>query len=388
MPIDGGRKALLTLSGLVIAFTLLGGVLGRSLAVEGTYSYLKLFNEVLYLIRNNYVEPVKDDTLMEGAYRGMLESLDSQSEYLTPEEYQRAVRNARNGDADPGVVVSKRRGYAVVVASRVGSPARKAGLDTGTILISIDGRSTLRMGAWEAAQALQGKSGTSVRLTVIRNSESKSEELVVERAVPKRSEPTGRLVEPGIGVLRIPDLRPGDAEQIRRTVAGLSGQGANRLLLDLRDNAGASVEEAIKVAGIFAGGATVARVKDRKSGTEELKAPGGAPWKGKLALLVDGGTAGASEVLAAALREKAGAAMVGEKTWGLATVQKIIGLPGGDGIRLSVGKYLSPSGKDWNGTGLDPDVTQAAGAADERGDPQLDRGLELLKKKSEERQAA
>src|SRR5207249_5820062 len=102
VPVDRGRKVMLAVSAALVGFVLLGGVLGRSLAVEGTYSLLKLFNEVLYLVRNNYVEPVKDDALMEGAYRGMLEALDPQSEYLDAEDAKRAAKNVRSGVADAG----------------------------------------------------------------------------------------------------------------------------------------------------------------------------------------------------------------------------------------------------------------------------------------------
>src|SRR5437773_11677516 len=106
MQVDRGRKVMLVVSGALVAFVLLGGVLGRSLAVEGTYTFLKLFNEVLYLVRNNYVEPVNDDALMEGAYRGLLENLDPMSEYLTAQEFQKALREERNGPADAGMTLS------------------------------------------------------------------------------------------------------------------------------------------------------------------------------------------------------------------------------------------------------------------------------------------
>src|SRR4029453_11162699 len=123
---DRGRKTLLAISSILVPFVLRGGVLGRTMAVEGTYSFLKLFNEVLFLVRNNYVEPVKDEQLMEGAYRGMLESLDPESEYLTATEAQRAARDSRNGAADVGLMLSKRRGYAVVVSVLEDSPAQEA----------------------------------------------------------------------------------------------------------------------------------------------------------------------------------------------------------------------------------------------------------------------
>jgi carboxyl-terminal processing protease len=240
MRVDQGRKVLLAVSGILILFVLLGGVLGRSLAVEGTYPFLKLFNEVLYLVRNNYVDPVKDDTLMEGAYRGMLESLDPMSEYLTPDEVRRASRDERNGPADVGLMLSKRRGYAVIIVAAEGSQAAKSSLETGDLILTIDGKSTFKMGAWEATQALQGKVGSTVRLSVLRENGSKSEEVTLTRAIPVRAAPLTSLPEPGVGLLRLSSFQAGDAERVRKALASLHSRGAGRLILDLRSCASAS----------------------------------------------------------------------------------------------------------------------------------------------------
>jgi len=386
---DRSRKALLAVSSVLVAFVLLGGVLGRSLAVEGTYSFLKLFNEVLFLVRNNYVEPVKDEQLMEGAYRGMLESLDPESEYLTAAEAQRAANDSRNGAADIGVILSKRRGYAVVVSVLEDSPAQKAKLGTGDVILVIDNKSTSRMGSWEAAQMLQGKPNSEVSLSIIRNSEPRSEELKLVRRVPSKSFVTSRIVEPGTGLLKLGAIQAGDAERARKALSTLKSQGAKRLLLDMRSNAGPSVEESLKIAALLGGEGSLAKIAERKAGTRDLKAPPTQPaWDGRIVVLVDAGTAGAAEVLAAGLRERRGATLVGEKTWGLGTLQKVIFLPAGDGVRISVGKYLSPEGKEWNGTGLSPDVVQARQQGEGSEDLQVKKGLEVLKSPVEEKKAA
>ena len=233
MQVDRGRKLMLTVSGCLVAFVLLGGVLGRSLAVEGTYTFLKLFNEVLYLVRNNYVEPVKDGPLMEGAYRGMLENLDPMSEYLTAEEFRRASRGERSGPADVGATLAKRSGYAVIVTVTEGSPAQKAGLGTGDLIVNIDRQSTMRMGVWRATQALQGKAGSSVRLEVIKASDTRSQQLDLVRRPPLRAPLQASLLEPGVGLLRVEGLDSGEADRIRKALDSLRAQGARRLLLDL-----------------------------------------------------------------------------------------------------------------------------------------------------------
>ncbi len=389
MQVDRGRKWMLGVSGGLMAFALLGGILGRSLALEGTYAFLKLFNEVLYLVRSNYVDPIKDETLMEGAYRGMLENLDPMSEYLSAEEFKRASEGQRRGPADVGTTLSKRRGYAAIITVTEGSPAQKAGLGTGDLILTVDGKSTLRMGVWEATQALQGKAGTAVRLSVMKRSDSRSQNLELVRQRPLHPPIEAILIEPGVGLLRLEELETGDGERVRKSLESLRAQGAERLLLDLRSNAGPSLDEAVKTASLFTGEGKVVTIADRKAGSRDLSGGPSEPvWKGPMVVLVGQGTAGAGEVLAAALQDRAGAALVGERTWGLGSIQKLIPLPGGDGIRISVGKYLSPAGKEWNGTGLSPDVEQAAASADSKQDAQLEKALEVLKAGVEERKAA
>jgi carboxyl-terminal processing protease len=389
MQVDRGRKVMLVVSGCLVAFVLLGGVLGRSLAVEGTYTFLKLFNEVLYLVRNNYVEAVDEETLMEGAYRGMLENLDPMGEYLNVEEFRRASRGERNGPADVGATLSKRHEWIVIVNVTEGSPAQKAGLGTGDLVLTIDRKSTRKMGVWQASQALQGKAGTTVRLEVIKTTDARSEPIELVRRPPLRPPLQTSVLEPGVGLLRLGGLEPGEGDRVRKALDSLRAQGVRRLLLDLRANTGPSLDEAVRTASLFLGEGKVVTVADRKAGKSELKSgPSGPVWKGPMVVLVGEGTAGPGEVLAAALRDRAGASLVGEKTWGLGSVQKIIPLPGGDGIRISVGKFLSPGGKEWNGTGLSPDVEQAAGSAESKQDLQLQKALEVLKAGGEERQAA
>jgi carboxyl-terminal processing protease len=386
MQVDRGRKVLLGMSGLLLGFVLLGGVLGKAVAVEGTYVFLKLFNEAVHLVRSNYVEPVDEAALMEGAYRGMLESLDPMSEYLTAEEYRRAARGERGGPADVGMALSKRRGYAVVVAAAEDSPAARAGLSTGDRILTIDRRSTLTMGVWEASRALEGKAGSPVHLSVIRGETTQREDLELIRKLPSRSGVTHRILEAKIGLLRMGELQSGDVERVRKALQSLRAQGADRLVLDLRSNATGGVDEAVRIAGLFAGEGKMGSLSGRQSGARDLIAPADAKvWSGPLVLLVNQGTCGAAEFLAAALADRLGSKLVGERTWGSGSVQELVPLPTGDGLRLSVGKYLSPEGKDWNGTGLTPDLTPDSAGS---GDPVLEKGLEFLRHATPLREAA
>ncbi|MCI0658742.1 MAG: S41 family peptidase, partial [Acidobacteria bacterium] len=269
------------------------------------------------------------------------------------------------------------------------SPAQNAKLGTGDVILVIDNKSTLRLGSWEAAQLLQGKPGSEVTLSVIRTTEPRSEEVKLLRKLPAKTQMTARLAEPGTGLVQLGAIQQGDAEKLRKALVSLKAQGADRLVLDLRSNAGPSVEESVKIAALLGSEGTVAKVAERKAGTRELKAPSvQSAWDGPMVVLVDAGTAGAAEVLAAGLRDRRGASLVGEKTWGLGTLQKVIFLPAGDGVRISVGKYLSPDGKEWNGTGLSPDVVQERGEGTGSEDLQLKKGLEVVKTEREEKKAA
>ncbi len=379
MKITTDRKLMLILSTSLILFSVSGAMIGRVVAVEGTYSYLKLFNEALYLVVHNYVQPVQLDALMEGAYRGMLESLDPANEYLAPARYERAYRGESNGPAGVGLTVSKRRGYIVVVSVASGSPAAEAGLETGDVLVTIDGRSTRQIGAWEAAQALSGKPGskTTINLSPIDSAGRKTVTLV--RRILAPSAPASTL-EPGdVGVVRIAGLREGDARRADQAIASLKRKGATRLLLDLRGCTSDALAEGIGASSLFVADGRIVTVTDRYEGDKSFRADGRrVAWSGPVAVLVDLGTAGSCEVLAAALRDDLDVPILGQRTWGEGAVRQLLPLQHGDGVFLATGKYLSPAGKEWHGQGIQPDVP-IDGRLTDPGDPQQKKALEYLR---------
>jgi carboxyl-terminal processing protease len=390
MKLSIDRKVLLLVSAVTIAVTLAGGLLGSTAATEGTYDYLRVFNEALYLAMNNYVEPVQIEAIMEGAYRGMLESLDPGNEYLTPAEYQKATRGENAGPAEIGVNLSKRHGYAIVVSAIPGGPAAASGVKSGDILLSIDGRTTRLMGAWEAGQALRGKSGSKAVLVLNPADGGDRKTLILERKVLSPPQPQGSFVAPEVGVVRIVGIREGDARRLDQAIASLRSQGMKRLLLDLRGCASESLAEPIGMASLFVKDGVIVSVTDRFDGDKAYRADGRRrAWSGPLALLVDGGTSRGCEALTAGLRDAAGAAILGERTWGTGTVSSILPLRNGDGVILAVGSMHSPSGKEWNGKGIDPDLVIAAdGSA--TGDSQRQKAIEYLRGVStpKEREAA
>ncbi|HYV85213.1 MAG TPA: S41 family peptidase [Patescibacteria group bacterium] len=378
MKISVDRKVLLLVSAALIAMTLFGGFAGRTSAVEGTYDYLKVFNEVLYLATNNYVEPVQVDQLMEGAYRGLLESLDPGNEYLRPDEYKKATQADKSGLADVGLVLSKRHGYVVVVSTIPGTPAA-GGMVTGDAILTIDGRTTRTMGAWEAAQALRGKAGTKVTLGVNPVTGGDRKNVTLERKPIVLPQPSGDLSGTEIGVVRLATIGEGDARRLSQTIATLQTRGMKRLLLDLRGCASDSVAEPIGMASLFINDGVVVKVEDRYEGDKTYRTDGRKrAWNGPLAVLVDRGTSHGCELLTAALRDGLGAAIVGERTWGSGTLSSVLPLRNGDGVILATGLMQSPAGKEWNGKGLEPDLA-IEGDASQAGDPQRQKAIDYLK---------
>jgi len=379
MTLSLDRKVLVVLSALLVILTLAGGWAGRTSAVEGTYDYLKVFNEVLYLSVNNYVEPTQLEALMDGAYRGMLETLDPGNEYLNQREYERASRGDAGGPADVGLRLSKRHGYVVVISSLPGSPAAAAGLKTGDAVLTIDTRPTRLMGVWEAEQALRGKTGTKVTLGLSPSEGGERREQALERRILNPPAPAGRLAEEGIGAVKILGLREGDAKRVDQAIASLKEQGMKRLLLDLRGCVSSSLPEAIGVASLFMKDGVVVTVADRHDGDKAYRVDGRKrSWSGPMVVLVDEGTSRTCEVVTAALHDGLGTPVVGERTWGTGTVMSLLPLPNGDGLFLATGLMQSPAGKEWNAKGLDPDLA-IPGNTEAGSDTQRQKAIEYLK---------
>ena len=382
MKITTDRKVLLAISALLIIFVLSGAFLGRIAAVEGTYRSLKVFQEALTYVVNNYVHPVEIDTLMEGSYRGLLESLDPSNEYLSEADYNRASRGELAGPAEIGLTLSKQRGYIAVVAVADASPAGDEGLRTGDLLISIDGKSSRHMGVWGATQALRGEPGTEVTLIVNSPGSPERRTTVPVRKILTPPVPTGAFVEPDVGVVRIGAIRKGDARRLDRVIASLKAQGADRLLLDLRGCSSDNLAESIGMVSLFVDDGIVVTVTDRYDGDKAYRTDGRrVAWDdAPLTVLIDGGTARTCEVLAAALRDELDTSLVGEVTWGIGSLHALLPLANGSGVFLAVGRFLSPDGRDWNGNGLEPDhEIDAEEETDGELDVQRSRAIDYLR---------
>jgi carboxyl-terminal processing protease len=375
------RLLVAVLSTGLIGYVAVGSLLGRVLG-DTSYGQLAVFNEVVRLVLEAYVEPVNLDRAMAGARLGMGDALDGDSGYLDAEEFRLYQLPAKETDADIGAVLTRRFAFLMVVATRPGSPAERAGLKSGDIVKSIDGRHSRPLAAATGQRLLRGAPGSVVKLAILRAGADPLEFSVVrERLSP--TPPKGKILDDGTGYLKVGEFPTRVAEDVRSEVEALKRGGAKRLVLDLRDAAWGPPAEGVKVAEVFVRGGVVAKLSGTKVTEQVFTAdPARAAWERPLAVLVDGGTAGAAEIVAAALLDSGRAPVVGERTFGRAGVQKAVPLPEG-GMVLTVAKYSSPKGNAIHGKGVEPSVPVAP---TEEGvepggpphDPILEKALKLL----------
>ena len=371
----------------IIAFTLIGGYYGRAAGEEEqTYRHLRVFEDVVSLISNNYVELVDLDDVLQGALRGLAEGLDSDSAYLSPSD----VRRLRSGQPLPegriGLDVT-RRYYLQVIAARDGSPAAEAGIAPGDYVRAIDGDPTRLLSVIEGEQRLRGTPGTTVTLSLIRGStqEPYDIELVRERLAP--AEVSGRLLEEAgdVGYLRIPAFGESVAAAVADTVAMLEADGAAHLIIDVRSAAEGTYEAAIEAARLFVAEGTLAIREENDDTRTPLEATAGRNAVALPAtLLTNFGSSGPAEVFVAALVEHDRAATIGQRTAGRTVLQRLVPLSNGSGLWLSWARYLTGSGEPIHPFGIEPEIGVAV-RLPELGEPLpeedeiLERALEQIR---------
>jgi carboxyl-terminal processing protease len=386
------RLSVLFISTPVLAFVLVGGLLGNSSAAtnDESYQHLRVFSEVVDLVMNNYVTEVKADRAMEGAMRGLADGLDPDSAYLTPQMVKALEAGESLGDGDVGIELT-RQYYLRVVATRDGSPGAKANLQTGDYIRAIDGKPTRDMSVFEGTRLLRGKPGTKVTVTVIRGNAADPHEIPLVREKTAAPLVTSRTLPNAAGYLRIVSFRPGVAQEVRKHAADLASKGAKALIIDVRRTAEGSYENGLETARLFVKSGTLAIKAGReKTGTREsidAKAGDGS-IDVPVTLLTTTGTAGAAELFVAALDGNKRADIVGERTLGRGGIQKLVKLPEGRGLWLTYARYLRPDGEQIQGRGLQPDIevdepTQEFGEPLPEKDAILDAAIEHLQKRAQ-----
>ena len=378
------RFAIILITAPVLAFALVGGLLGKTMAGQETYPHLRVFDDVFSLTTGNYVEEVNVDRLMHGAMHGLADALDADSAYLTAEQTKLLQSGAPAGPAEVGLDLT-RQYYLRVVAARENSPAAKAGLRPGDFVRAIGTAPTREMSVWEGMRLLRGAAGTSVRLVVLRGNAAEPHELELVREVLPAAAPESRLLRPDIGYVRVTEFAEGTAAAIGKAVAQLQREGAKALVLDLRGAARGPLDAGIAAARLFVPGGTLAILESRGETRQTTSAaPGDGALALPLAVLTDFGTAGAAEILVAALAGNKRAETIGERTAGRAARQRLFPLPDGAAMWMSHAWFLTPAGKPIHERGLQPDVAVAQpdvdfGVAPPPGDATLDKAVERLK---------
>jgi carboxyl-terminal processing protease len=400
------KIAILIPSAAVLLFTLVGGLdaVRAANTNDGAYRQLQVYSEVLQRVRGEYVEDPNLPLVTDGALHGLLESLDPNSSFLTAAEYKDYKNHKGETKADIGAVVSKRFGYASVVAVIPGGPADKAGVQASDIFEAIENKTTREMSLAEIHNRLAGEVGSNVTVSVVRARRAEPQKMVITRNVVNIPPVADKMMEDGVGYIRVDAFTKGKAQEISAKVKDLQKSGAKKLVLDLRNCAEGEESEGVATANLFLNHGTITYLQGQKYPREAFNADASkAITTLPLAVLVNKGTAGPAEVIAAAIMENARGDVVGDKTFGDGSVQKVIELSDGSAVILSIAKYYSPSGKAIQDAAVTPNVLVADGdddAAlpddDENGpvqteenvkqppqqDEQLQKAIQVLKRKA------
>jgi carboxyl-terminal processing protease len=360
------RIGILAASVAIFCYAGIGHVLGRT-PDDKAYKSLTVYGEVLQKIQSDYVDEPNMRLVTAGSLHGLLESLDAQSSYLTPREYTEYKQKAQSaGTGETGLNLSKRFGYVIVISVLPDSPAEKAGIRSGDIFESVAGFTTRDMSVGQALNLLNGPAGSGAKVGVIRRGRAQPEEVDVVRqklTIPKIS---AQKTEPDILAMRLPSLDPGRADEIRARLADADKQGIHKVILDLRECGRGPVSEAVNVARLFISSGTIATLRGQTVSSQTFSAePSKVVWRNPVSILIDGTTSGAAEVLASAIVANHRGDVVGERSFGLASEQKLITLDDGSALFLTVANYYNAGGKSILDDGVTPSEVVRAAAEDD-----------------------
>lgn len=364
------RFGILAVSVVVVGWVGIGHVLGRT-TNDKTYKSLIVYGEVLQKVQQDYVDEPNMHLVTAGSLHGLLESLDSESSYLTPREYtEYKEKTADPGTGESGLNLSKRSGYVVVTSVLPDSPAEKAGLHSGDFLESIAGFTTREMSVGQARNLLTGQPGTPVKIGVIRRGRTEPEEVDVVRQKLSAPKLIVQKVDNETIAFRFPILDAGSAEEVRAHLLEAQKQGISHVILDVRDCGRGRDSEAIAVARLFIPSGALITLKGQTVPEQVFSAdPTKVMWKGPVSVLIEVSSAGPAEVLASAFANSKRGDLVGERTFGLASEQKLIPLEDGAAIDLTVANYYNADGKSILEEGVAPtEVIRAASSADDSED--------------------
>lgn len=351
----------LSICSLAMVFFLAGGGVMRARSADADYDALRRFSQVLDMVEQYYVKDVEQKELIDGALKGMLQGLDPHSTLLSTKEFQEMQESTNGEFFGVGVEITMENGQVLVVAPIEDTPGYRAGLRSGDIIVAVDGQYTMEMSLSEASSKMRGKRGTEVELLVLHKGEQRPVTMRIKReAIPVVSV-KARELEPGYHWIRLTRFSGRTTQELLDALRDAKKNGIKGIVLDLRNNPGGLLDQSVSVSDVFLKDGVIVSIRGREEGNsrsysaksqaDDVDVP--------MVVLVNAGTASAAEIVAGALRDQKRALILGERTFGKGSVQNIIPLPDGTGLKLTVALYYTPSGKSIQAEGIVPDFELA-----------------------------
>ncbi len=326
---------------------------------QDTYNRLKVFSEILSLIESNYVEPVGNDTMIDGAIKGMVKALDPHTSYLPPVSYKEMQVETTGKFGGLGIEISIRDGVLTVVSPIEETPAFKVGIKAGDKIIKIEDESTLDMTLQDAVSRLRGETGTPVNITIFRESFKAPKEFTIVRDIIKVRSVIKKRYKKDIGYVKIRSFSKNTSSDLDKALDDLGKEGITKLILDLRNNPGGLLNQAVEVTDRFLNRENLIVYTKGRSEEQNMRFTSHDKVAGvtyPMIILVNGGSASASEIVAGALQDLNRAIVLGTQTFGKGSVQTIIPLSDGSALRLTTARYYTPSGRVIQENGIEPDI--------------------------------
>jgi carboxyl-terminal processing protease len=390
------RKNLIIAAAFLLSL-LLGGSIAQSNSErknrDELYRQVGLFSDTLAIIQSEYVDETKPKDLIYGALKGMLSSLDPHSQFMDPDTYDDLKVDTEGKFGGLGIEITIKEGLLTVITPIEGTPAWKAGIKPNDHIVKINDELTREMTITDAVKRMRGKTGESVTLSILRDTEKKLLDFKITRAIIKIKDiKHARILEKGIGYIRLTEFRENTLQEFNNALSNLSKQGMNAIIVDLRNNPGGLLDVAVKITGKFMQpNKLIAYTKSRKE-DQNLKfysESKNSICELPLVILINEGSASGSEIVAGALQDYKRAIIIGTKSFGKGSVQSVIPLNDGSALRLTTSRYFTPSGKIIHGKGITPDIIIEAekepeikdfkNTFDYKTDPAIMRAVDALK---------
>ena len=338
-------------------------------AEEKTYQSLKLFADVLEELENNYVDEVKPEELVQNAIKGMVGNLDPHSSFMPPDAFEDLQDDTKGEFSGIGIVITMKDGILTVISPIEGTPAYEAGITAGDIIVKIDDVSTKDLAMWEAVKKMRGTRYEEVKITIIREGASAPLVFTLKRDMIPMTNVRSSMPAPGFGYLRITNFRMNTLDDVTKQLSDLEkqGNGLKGLVIDLRDNPGGLLDQAIRVSDLFINKGVIVSIKGRiEKNNQVFKAhPNFPEHKYPIVTLINGGSASASEIVAGALKDNSRSLILGTTSFGKGSVQTVRPLKDGFGLKYTMARYYTPSGHSIQAKGIQPDIRVEPGTVQE-----------------------